>query len=612
MTVDDVEIPQEIMTHLRELVQGAEDDAILAFARTEPSVAKGLRLKTSSVPGIRTRILRKLKNDGELEMPLRMLLLATCPIARAVMTLSESSLMYAWEALVSLYGTPFLTAALLEPRVGLHEAAVEWLEEEEAETADLPAPEDAGDLLADILSDINMPLLPALREINPPVGDEADAVDDGIPPPPADMVPQEKYDALQARFDELVAELEGQRTLKHRIKSLEKKVEQAEQHREKLAARLPKAEAAVKRADKEKRAAQRETEAQRKRADDLEQDTEQRVSQRVDERMESILNSWALPLRALDTAETTGDATAENLVKRAEEAVSRQSATDRHAGNARRIRERLHALDEALKTVRQAAADAIHPLPELATVATELEREIAQLESVLGKVAPTVTPFETRVRGRIAAARELDDLQEVRRGLQQLEAFGVLREAELVRLYQAYNRSMSTIYTQFGPKVVKAADWDDPVWRLKHAADNAAEIQLFIDGHNVLHLVPELFADDFEDGVPKGQARDHLVNLLQRMFYGHAECSVRVYFDSPEHTERRRGANIREIYSGGEGEHRADDMIAHDLERLHLTDPQTPRMLVTDDRDLRERAARHGGAQVMGVAQFSALLMDLG
>jgi hypothetical protein len=95
------------------------------------------------------------------------------------------------------------------------------------------------------------------------------------------------------------------------------------------------------------------------------------------------------------------------------------------------------------------------------------------------------------------------------------------------------------------------------------------------------------------------------------MFFAHPECDVRIYFDSPVASERRHGANVREIYSGGgEGEHRADTAIVRGLDACCATMSAMPRLLVTDDRDLRKSAIERG-ARIVPVAQFGALLADL-
>jgi hypothetical protein len=94
------------------------------------------------------------------------------------------------------------------------------------------------------------------------------------------------------------------------------------------------------------------------------------------------------------------------------------------------------------------------------------------------------------------------------------------------------------------------------------------------------------------------------------MFYAHPDCDVRVYFDGPEAAQRSHGANVREIYSGGAGDHRADNAILADLDYLCATMSAMPRLLVTDDRELAAAAAKRN-TRIMRSLQFGALLEDI-
>jgi hypothetical protein len=86
---------------------------------------------------------------------------------------------------------------------------------------------------------------------------------------------------------------------------------------------------------------------------------------------------------------------------------------------------------------------------------------------------------------------------------------------------------------------------------------------------------------------------------------------VHVFFDAPKPGREQRAANVWEIYSGGgQGEHRADRAITDYLEYCCKTMSAMPRLLVTDDRELREAAVRLG-AKFMPVPQFGAFLEEM-
>lgn len=60
------------------------------------------------------------------------------------------------------------------------------------------------------------------------------------------------------------------------------------------------------------------------------------------------------------------------------------------------------------------------------------------------------------------------------------------------------------------------------------------------------------------------------------------------------------------VYSGGEGDHRADDAICSVLEYQCYQSNDVPFLLTTDDHDLRLRAERLG-SYLMNINEFFAL-----
>ena len=71
-----------------------------------------------------------------------------------------------------------------------------------------------------------------------------------------------------------------------------------------------------------------------------------------------------------------------------------------------------------------------------------------------------------------------------------------------------------------------------------------------------------------------------------------------------------RAENVFEVYSGGEGEHRADRALVGQIEHCCRTMSGLPRILVTDDKELRA-AARALGTRIMPVPQFGAFLEEM-
>jgi hypothetical protein len=143
-----------------------------------------------------------------------------------------------------------------------------------------------------------------------------------------------------------------------------------------------------------------------------------------------------------------------------------------------------------------------------------------------------------------------------------------------------------------------------PLAALRQALARDQEFLLMVDGHNVL---PDFFADLYEDGRPGVKARDGLVDELVGMFAGRRSARARVYFDSDQPTRSEPSAQVVVLFSGGTGRDRADNAILADLERHVAVSAGTPRYLASSDRAL-VRQARELGTLTMRSAEFAVLL----
>ena len=154
----------------------------------------------------------------------------------------------------------------------------------------------------------------------------------------------------------------------------------------------------------------------------------------------------------------------------------------------------------------------------------------------------------------------------------------------------------------------KAKRPNDPAWRLQRAVEENQPLIVILDGHNVVHLLPEFFEDSYSDGVPGKATREKLVSSVCRIFESADKCKVDVFFDGPSPSTQMHAPHIREVYSGGgNAEHRADNAIVEYLEFCCRQMSAMPRILVTDDRDLRAEGDRRG-ALSMPVPEFGAFM----
>ncbi len=122
-----------------------------------------------------------------------------------------------------------------------------------------------------------------------------------------------------------------------------------------------------------------------------------------------------------------------------------------------------------------------------------------------------------------------------------------------------------------------------------------------LDGHNILYAARPAFLEQLADGHPGSAAREELVRRLVAAF-GPSGPRVFLYFDGSEATTEARSGQVQVIYSGGEGEQRADKAILN-----CVSDPELETPLVVVTRDIRlARRARKRGASVMDPAEFLA------
>ncbi len=117
-----------------------------------------------------------------------------------------------------------------------------------------------------------------------------------------------------------------------------------------------------------------------------------------------------------------------------------------------------------------------------------------------------------------------------------------------------------------------------------------------IDGHNVINSMPQYVAQD-----NKGMKHEELRNLFikdvcefQRLLH---PCELRIHFDGPKPTEHTALGNneVKIVYSGGSGDHRADKRILQYVDFLALqANERITAITVSDDSDLRDEAAQSG------------------
>ena len=607
-TIDDFSLPPEIITEMKKMIEEAPDDAILSYVEATPKLAKGFRPGSKkSVDPLRKRMMRLLEQDREVDTFLMGVIASSSRIGMLTTRLSNLAVIELMPALAQLYGRNHVLAALLaDYREEVRDIGIGIIED------DFPLEQVDAEESRETLFTHFEPMLAALDDSvdreeakgGKPTGTQA-------PPPPARKGEIEK---LRKQVADLENKLKKQADCARNEKALRKKMDALNQQKQKLEKELRE----LKKLAASEKSNNRDLKAQLKQAREqtasLEATISGRISEGVRTELESLRNRWMLkPLAVEKEAEAireTGGA--DELLAGVESILKRQAEVDRHSGDLATLRERIERLNAALQKVRTAMAEALHPLPELGRAESSLTRELSSLETLVrGKPAPQ-GDFVARMLARINAAESEEELVELQEFLGKLNELDAFSPPELQELYSCCHNRMSIVYAAFTPKVVRSKRYPkDPVWRLINDVEKNRDIVIILDGHNVAHLLPNLFGDSYEDGIPGAATRKLLVQMMVKALKGAAKCQAHVFFDAPSPGRHQPSENVWEVYSGGgQAEHRADKAITQYLEYCCQTMSAMPRLLVTDDRDLRARAVELG-AKFMPVPQFGAFLEEV-
>jgi hypothetical protein len=98
-----------------------------------------------------------------------------------------------------------------------------------------------------------------------------------------------------------------------------------------------------------------------------------------------------------------------------------------------------------------------------------------------------------------------------------------------------------------------------------------------------------------------------LVRDVVRLVSATPTLRTQIVFDGPTRTDTSTAPNVTVTYSGGEGEHRADNVLLDNIRFHTLESSEIPILLVTNDNDFRAKARRLG-AQCLSVPDFGAFI----
>lgn len=585
MEIDEHPVPDVVVAAFCRLVDRLEAKRILGTASVMPAIFQGHRVIAQNVPVARQRIKSLLKNDRHLDTYTATLLRGTGLASEFVVVLSEAALQEGFSDLARYFGeADFLAAALIDEREAVRDLAHEFIDgwdgQDTGEAGRAEAAESIRSAFASFLENTKGLLGDTLPPESRMDGDQGHA---------AKGKPDRALDSAKAELDRVTRK--GERERKEFQDKITEKQKEIDRRRDDLF---------TYRNDSKTRDA--ESAQAKKELAELQASLTQHIDEGVDKALSGTLRQWLVPVR--NGEEALADARQSDLAGRAAEVLERQRAADLNYGNRVALTRLIEERRQLLTEIQRARLEALNPLPELRSIADHLEREIGDLAHRLGLPQGEIAAAAAGLLLRINEAQTLEELSVVRQFIQQAAAFDVLHRNDLHRLYRAMDDKAGLLYDK--AKVVGAVGAGSLKSRffLRRAAAQGDPFTLFIDGHNVLFELQDIFGQYFVDGFPGTRARAEFGKCLTRIF-DKPGADVLLYFDGDDPKQHSLSDQVRVIYSGGTGEHRADEAILKHLMAFNQSARPGPLCLVTRDVAFA-RQAREMGVIIMHPEEFAA------
>ncbi len=588
MNIDEKAIPAALIDAYCKSVDSADPTVIVSHCRDSSRFFQGCRAIPQNAPFARQRMRVSLKSDRVFDPSIRTILQDGGLYRDVVIVLSVAAMEEAFPDLAAYFGeTDFLAAALLDPREEIRKIAHNFIQDWDG----LDSHEAKRQVAVVTIRRVFSRFFASTKDL----GAGALSADPSIKKDDAQLDRRNIEKALESAQSELARQ---KQVATKEQKRLQEKLDQGMQSVDQSQRDLDAVRSQV-------RVLKVELSNTQNSLSELQTSLEQRVAQGVELAVASRFRTWLEPVRAIE--EGLAEAKSSEVLTRAAKVLERQRAVDRSYGNRAELTSILDGYCRVLSELKDASVHALRPLPELLSTAAVLEREIADLERRLGVHREQLDSTESSLLARINSAQSHDDLSNMRRFVQQSTEYGLLNAAELHRLYSAINYKADLLYdsARILDKDSSSTNTKAP-FNLRRAAATAQPFTLFIDGHNVLFSLVDALGQHFDNGIPGSKARTALANSVVRVFDKPGQ-DVILYFDGNERTEQSLSDQVRVFYSGGTGDHRADDAILKHMDFWRRSGASTPLWLVTKDVGFAREAGAIG-ASIMHPEEFSVLL----
>lgn len=597
MQIDAEQVPEVVVRTWKSWIDGLSPAVVKKLAEGRPSVIQGFRPTAIDITVARARLKAVLVQSSEPPADIRAELSEISLASSLLIVLSEAALERIAAPLAAFFGVGETAASmLLDDRLPVRAQGRALLAGWDGHEPMLAGRNAAR---AQLVAEID-PFLRHMRELLASHGDEAGS-DDGLgigrtTTPEFVRAPRPRREA------DLVKVLRGKRLEVNRLRrengtlstQLEKTLSDAkavETNHAKVQAQLISALADIGK---------------------LEAEFDVRVAEAVQAQLDDRLLPWLRPAEAIAEAARAlqvtgsspapGDSGDSESVREAKRLLQRQAEFDRQFGLRRALRterERCVTLKEGL---REALAESIRPLAELAPGIEALEARIRQIDVALGEGREVVpaqqSPALLRLERALAVADSLDELAALRQGLIASEPLALLDEDELAKAYRHLGQASSRIYARAGlgrDRTVTRSDLTGlPLYAVQSRLAQGMPCTVIVDGHNILWKVPVLFRPHFEQGQPGARARRALEAALAVLAKRHPSLYMHLWFDGGVMQDLVLAPNLRVHFSGGVGANRADRQMLAYLTHMSASGTNEVRAVVTADRDVAASAQASG------------------
>lgn len=186
-----------------------------------------------------------------------------------------------------------------------------------------------------------------------------------------------------------------------------------------------------------------------------------------------------------------------------------------------------------------------------------------------------------------------------RKTLETLIEAGLFTRDEATSLHSALREAFARVHFGGNPATDKGGDADGgtPRGLLRRAMAGKTPAILLIDAHNSLFALQGRYRLPGEHTWPTAQAREWFVSDVALALRESPNVRAYIVFDGPRYSQATKSGNVTVIYSGGEGEHRADGVLV-DLAHFLDDSGSSGILIVTNDGELAGLASRHNAGNL--------------